>query len=97
MGRAIDMEKDIHTLKEKMATLENTIRGMALKLDEIDDAVFEDEEIVEEIVEEVVEEKKEKKDGKKANNKGSGSNSKRSNAKNGDSKGKNDGAGNSSK
>ena len=93
MGRAIDMEKDIHTLKEKMATLENTIRGMALKLDEIDDAVFEDEEVVQEIVEE----KKEKKDGKKANNKGSSSNSKRSNAKNGDSKGKNDGAGNSSK
>lgn len=93
MGRAIDMENDIYNLKIKISTLENTIRGMVLKLDEIDEAIFEDEEVVEE----VVEEKKEKKDGKKANNKGSSSDSKGSDAKNGDSKSKNDGDGNSSK
>jgi hypothetical protein len=93
MGRAIDMENDIYNLKIKISTLENTIRGMVLKLDEIDEAIFEDEEVVQEIVEE----KKEKKDGKKANNKGSSSDSKGSDAKNGDSKSKNDGDGNSSK
>ena len=110
MGRAIDMEKDIDYLKMKVNKLENTIRGMCSKLDELDDAIFdydEDktsmeraadaEEIVEEMVEEVVEEKKEKKDGKKANNKTSSSSSKRSAKQNGDNKKQNGGDGDSSK
>ena len=93
MGRAIDMEKDIDVLKLKVEKLENTIRGMTSKLDELDDAVFEYEE-----KETVKEETKEKKDGKKkANNKGSSSNSKRGDAKNRDTKEKNDKSGDSSK
>ena len=44
MGRAIDMEKDIDALKLKVKKLENTVRGMTSKLDELDDAVFEYEE-----------------------------------------------------
>ena len=37
MGRAIDMEKDIDVLKKQVEKLENTVRGMVSKLDEIDD------------------------------------------------------------
>ena len=37
MGRAIDMENDIGALKLKIEKLENTVRGMVSKLDEIDD------------------------------------------------------------
>lgn len=95
MGRAIDMEKDIDALKIQVEKLENTVRGMCTKLDEIDGAVFEYEE---ETVDKVVEEKKEKKDGKKkANNKGSSSKSKRSDAEDGDTKVEDDGDGDSSK
>ena len=101
MGRAIDMEKDIDYLKMKIQKLDNTIRGMCSKLDELDEAVFdyeeETEEAVEEVVEEVVEEKKEKKDVKKANNKTSSSSSKRSTKQNGDNKKQNGGDGDSSK
>ena len=97
MGRAIDMEKDIDYLKMKVNKLENTIRGMCSKLDELDNAIFDYEEDVEEVVEEVVKEKKEKKDGKKANNKTSSSSSKRSTKQNGNNKKQNDGDGNSSK
>ena len=101
MGRAIDMEKDIDYLKMKVNKLENTIRGMCSKLDELDDAIFDYEEDktsmeraadAEEIVEEMVE-----KDGKKANNKTSSSSSKRSTKQNGDNKKQNGGDGDSSK
>ena len=34
MGRAIDMEKDIDTLKIKVEELENIVRGMSHQLDE---------------------------------------------------------------
>jgi len=37
MGRAIDMEKDINVLKLKFEKLENTVRGMVSKLDELDE------------------------------------------------------------
>ena len=37
MGRAIDMEKDIDVLKRKLEKLENTVRGMVSKLDELDE------------------------------------------------------------
>ena len=93
MGRAIDMERDIDVLKKQVKKLENTVRGMTSKLDELDDAVFEYEE-----EETVKEETKEKKDGKKkANDKGSSSNSKSSDTKNRDNKTKNDRDGDSSK
>jgi hypothetical protein len=92
MGRAIDTEKDIDALKLKVKKLEDTVRGMVSKLDELDNAVFDYEE------ETVKEETKEKTDGKeKANNKGSGSNSKRGDAKNGNNKKKNDRDGDNSK
>ena len=35
MGRAIDMEKDIDALKLKVETLENQVRGMVSRIDEI--------------------------------------------------------------
>ena len=37
MGRAINMENDIHTLKIKVERLENQVRGMVSKLDEFDE------------------------------------------------------------
>ena len=37
MGRAIDMEKDIDSLKSKFERLENTIRGISSKIDEMDE------------------------------------------------------------
>ena len=37
MGRAIDMEKDIDVLKLKIKKLEDTVRGMVSKLDEMDE------------------------------------------------------------
>ena len=102
MGRAIDMEKDIDYLKMKVNKLENTIRGMCSKLDELDEAIFDYEEDKTSMeraadAEKVVEEKKEKKDGKKANNKTSSSSSKRSTKQNGNNKKQNDGDGDSSK
>ena len=37
MGRAIDMERDIDTLKIQIKKLEDTVRGMVSKLDEMDE------------------------------------------------------------
>ncbi len=37
MGRAIDMENDIGALKIKIEKLENTVRGMVSKLDELNE------------------------------------------------------------
>ena len=37
MGRPIDMEKDIDSLKIKVARLENQLRGMVSKIDELDE------------------------------------------------------------
>ena len=37
MGRAIDMENDISALKLKVEKLENTVRGMVSKLDELNE------------------------------------------------------------
>ena len=37
MGRAIDMENDIGALKIKIKKLEDTVRGMVSKLDEMDE------------------------------------------------------------
>jgi len=102
MGRAIDMEKDIDYLKMKVNKLENTIRGMCSKLDELDKAIFDYEEDKTSMeraadAEKVVEEKKEKKDGKKANNKTSSNSSKSNDGKNRNSKKQNDTNGDDSK
>jgi predicted nucleic acid-binding Zn-ribbon protein len=37
MGRAIDMERDIDTLKLQVKKLDDTVRGMVSKLDEMDE------------------------------------------------------------
>ena len=37
MGRAIDMEKDIDSLKIRIDKLENVVRGMTHRLDETDE------------------------------------------------------------
>ena len=44
MGRAIEMENNIDALKIKVERLENTMRGMCAKLDELDEAIFDYEE-----------------------------------------------------
>ena len=91
MGRAIDMENDIGILKKQVEKLENTVRGMVSKLDELDDAVFDYEE------ETVKEEIKEKEDGKKkANNKGSSKSSGDSESGHGHSKDEDNKSGKSS-
>ena len=54
MGRAIDMEKDIDTLNKRVSVLENQLRGMVSKINEI-------EEGLDEIYEEPVEKKEVKK------------------------------------
>ena len=41
MGRAIDMEKDIDALKLKVEKLENQLRGMVSKIDDIEEELYE--------------------------------------------------------
>ena len=75
MGRAIDMEKDIDKLKMEVQRLNNIVRGMVGELSEINDVIFEEEEI-----------KEEKKDGKKkADTKGNGKSNKSSDTTDGSS------------
>ena len=64
MGRAIDMEKDIDALKLKIEKLDNTVRGMVSKLDQLDEKSTKTKHI------DLTEVKNDKKEGKKANNKG---------------------------
>ena len=82
MGRAIDMEKDINKLNGKFDKLENTIRGMLSKLDELDDKSTKTKHI------DLTEIKDDKKETKKANNKGNGKSNKPSDKDGGTSKSK---------
>ena len=82
MGRAIDMEKNIDSLKGKFEKLENTIRGMLSKLDELDDKSTKTKHI------DLTEIKDDKKETKKANNKGNGKSNKPSDKDGGTSKSK---------
>ena len=67
MGRAIDMDKDISSLKVRIEKLENIVRGMTHTMSETKHI-------------DLVEETKEKKDGKeKTNNEGNGKRSVKSN------------------
>ena len=89
MGRAIDMEKDIDALKFKLEKLENTVRGMVSKLDELDEKSTKTKHI--DLVEDVgteTEEKSVKKETKKANNKGNGKGNKSDDSDGGKSKSK---------
>jgi len=95
MGRAIDMENDIQALKIKIEKLENTVRGMVSKLDEIDEKSSKTKhvDLVEEVGTEIEDEKSDaedvgsvitgdyKNEEKEADNKGDGKSSKQSNNK----------------
>ena len=48
MGRAIDMEKDIAQMKLQVERLQNQVRGMVSRLDEVDDILSDFEEVEEE-------------------------------------------------
>ena len=61
MGRAIDMEKDIHTIKQRLSKIDRILNGICSTLDELEEAVFETEN------EEEVKDAKEK-----TNNEGNG-------------------------
>jgi hypothetical protein len=96
MGRAIDMENDIDALKIKVKRLENQLRGMVSKIDDLEEDV---DEIYEgsgktkhvDLVEEVGAETESidvKKEDKKADNEGNGKGDKSSNKSGGKSKSK---------
>ena len=80
MGRAIDMENDIDALKIKVERLENQVRGMVSKLDELDEKSTKTKHI--DLVEEVgagTEKVNDKKEAKKADNERNGKSGKPSN------------------
>ena len=80
MGRAIDMEKDIDTIKQRLAKIDRVLNGICSTLDELEDAVFETED------------EKETKDGKKeTNNEGNGKSSGKPNSRKSKSKSRVDG------
>ena len=72
MGRAIDMEKDIDSLKIKVERLENQLRGMVSKIDEVEEKSTKTKHI--DLTEVKNETKKEK-----TNNEGNGKSSKSTN------------------
>ena len=93
MGRAIDMEKDIHELKINVKKLEDIVRGMTHEMDGLSEKSTKTTHI--DLVDDVKVE--EDSDGKKANNKGSSKSSGRAKKSNGSSKNKNNKYGNSDK
>ena len=80
MGRAIDMENDIGALKLKFEKLENTVRGMVSKLDQLDEKSTKTKHI------DLVKETNDKKETKKANDKGAVSSPKQRDTDGGTSK-----------
>ena len=90
MGRAIDMENDIGALKIQVERLENQVRGMVSKLDELDEKSTKTKHV--DLVEDVgaeTEIEDDKKETKKANNKGNGKGNKSDDSDGGKSKSKN--------
>ena len=85
MGRAIDMENDIHELKIKVRKLEDIVRGMTHTIDELDEKSTKTTHI--DLVDDVKEEETNGKE--EANDKGTSKASGVSDAKHGDSKSKN--------
>ena len=83
MGRAIDMEKNIDALKLKVEKLDNTVRGMVSRLDELNEKSTKTKHI------DLTEVKDDKKETKKANTKGNGKSNKSNNKDGGTSKSKN--------
>ena len=87
MGRAIDMENDIDKLKVKVEKLENQVRGMISKIDEISEKSSKTKHIdlVEDVGAEIEDNKKEKDGKKKTDNEGDAKSSKQSDSKSGKS------------
>jgi hypothetical protein len=94
MGRAIDMENDIARLRIKVEKLENTVRGMVSKLDDLSedmDEIYEESsktkhiDLVEDVGVEIEDNKKEKDGKKETDNEGDAKSSKQSNSKSGKS------------
>ena len=87
MGRAIDMENDIDSLKIKVEKLENQVRGMISKIDEISEKSSKTKHIdlVEDVGAEIEDNKKEKDDKKKTDNEGDAKSSKQPDNKSGKS------------
>ena len=83
MGRAIDMGKNIDALKLKVEKLDNTVRGMVSRLDELNEKSTKTKHI------DLTEVKDDKKETKKANTKGNGKSNKSNNKDGGTSKSKN--------
>ena len=87
MGRAIDMENDIQALKMKVEKLENQLRGMVSKIDELEETSSKTKHV--DLVEDVKVEKdlgsvitgEYKDEEKEADNKTDGKSSKQSNNK----------------
>ena len=96
MGRAIDMGNDIDALKIKVERLENQVRGMVSKIDDLEedmDEIYEGSSKTKhvDLVEEVGAETESidvKKEDKKADNEGNGKGDKSSNKSGGKSKSK---------
>ena len=82
MGRAIDMEKDIHELKINVKKLEDIVRGMTHTIDELDEKSTKTTHI--DLVDDV---KEEDNDGEeKTNDEGSGKSSGSDNKSSGNTK-----------
>ena len=94
MGRAIDMENDIVRLKIKIEKLENTVRGMVSKLDDLSedmDEIYEESsktkhiDLVEDVGADTEDNKGEVDEKEKADNERDAKSSKQSNSKSGKS------------
>ena len=87
MGRAIDMENDIVRLKIKVEKLENQLRGMISKIDEISEKSSKTKHIdlVEDVGMEIEDDKKEKDGKKETDNERDAKSSKQSDSKSGKS------------
>ena len=72
MGRAIDHENSINELMGRVQKLENTVRGMVSKIDEISEKSTKTKhvDLVEDVGTEIEDNKKEKDGKKKTNNEG---------------------------
>tara|TARA_R100000808_G_scaffold7970_1_gene22840 strand:- start:13473 stop:13757 length:285 start_codon:yes stop_codon:yes gene_type:complete len=72
MGRAIDMENDIHKLKQQVEKLQNTVRGMVAKLDSLDEKSSKTHKVdlVEEVGVEIEDRKEDENESKKTNDEG---------------------------
>ena len=88
MGRAIDHENSINELMGRVQKLENTVRGMVSKIDEISEKSTKTKhvDLVEEVGTEIEDNEKEKDGKKKTNNEGDDRSSVKSNKRRSKSK-----------